>query len=315
MTQLDYSKFKTEINLTQYAAHLGYEIDRKKSTRSSIAMRKDSDKVIISRRGNLWVYFSVTDDNDNGTIIDFAEKRTHKSIGEIGRDLQNWIRGGISLPDAKSYAREVAPQEYDPARIEGIFKSLKPVHKHRYLGSRGLTDALLIDRRFAGRIFADRYQNAVFPHFKGGQVCGLELKNHDKALFVRGSEKTLWRSYVFKDDNTLILAEAVIDALSYHALYRREKAVYAATGGGLSPEQGEIITAFIRDFDTLEHIIIIPDHDQGGDKFEKRIREAVELSGFDGLCETHRPCLEGQDWNDVYKDTLNEEVKPCQMTL
>jgi len=306
MNQLDYSKFKTDINLTQYAAHLGYEIDRKKSTRSSIAMRKDSDKVIISRRGNLWVYFSVTDDNDNGTIIDFAQKRTHKSIGEIGRDLQNWTLGGISLPHAKTYVRDVAPQEYDPARIERIFKSLKPVHRHRYLGNRGLTDALLIDRRFAGRIFADRYQNAVFPHFKDGQVCGLELKNHDKAMFVRGSEKTLWRSCVFKDDNTLILAEAVIDALSYHALYRREKAVYAATGGGLSPEQGEIITAFIRDFDALEHIIIIPDHDQGGDKFEKRIREAVELSGFDGLCETHRPCLEGQDWNDVYKDALKK---------
>ena len=48
MTQLDYSKFKTEINLTQYAAHLGYEVDRKKSTRSSIAMRKDSDKVIYT---------------------------------------------------------------------------------------------------------------------------------------------------------------------------------------------------------------------------------------------------------------------------
>jgi hypothetical protein len=102
------------------------------------------------------------------------------------------------------------------------------------------------------------------------------------------------------------LAEAVIDALSYHALYRRENAVYAATGGGLSPEQGQIITAFIRDFDTLEHIIILPDHDQGGDKFEKRIREAVKLSGFDGLCEAHRPSLEGQDWNDVYKDTLKK---------
>ncbi len=309
MTQLDYSKFKTEINLTQYAAHLGYEIDRKKSTRSSIAMRKDSDKVIISRRGNLWVYFSVTDDSDNGTIIDFAEKRTHKSIGEIGRDLQNWIGGGVSLPHAKSYVREVAPQEYDPARIAGIFKALKPVNKHRYLASRGLTDALLTERRFAGRVFTDRYQNAAFPHFKDGQVCGLELKNHDKALFVRGSEKTLWRSYVFKDDNTLILAEAVIDALSYHALYHREKAVYAATGGGLSPEQGEIITAFICDFEALEHIIIIPDHDQGGEKFEKRIREAIELSSFNGLCETHRPCLEGQDWNDVYKDTPEKTGK------
>lgn len=55
--QLEFSRFKSEINLTQYAAHLGYEIDRKKSTRSSIAMRNGADKIIISRRGPLWVYF------------------------------------------------------------------------------------------------------------------------------------------------------------------------------------------------------------------------------------------------------------------
>ncbi len=300
MAQLDYSKFKTDINLTQYAAHLGYEIDRKKSTRSSIAMRKDSDKVIISRRGNIWVYFSVIDDNDNGTIIDFAEKRTHKSIGEIGRDLQSWIGGGVSLPNVKSYVREVAPQEYDPASIKGIFKSLMHPHKHKYLASRGLTDIILSNDRFVGRIYTDRYQNAVFPHYKDGQVCGLELKNQSKTLFVRGSEKTLWRSHVFKGDNTLIIGEAVIDALSYYGLFKRENAVYAATGGGLSPEQSELIAAFIRDFITLEHIIIIPDHDQGGKKFEERIRGAVEEAGFVGSLERHMPDLQGQDWNDVY---------------
>jgi hypothetical protein len=307
MTQLDYSKFKTDINLTQYAAYLGYEIDRKKSTRSSIAMRKDSDKVIISRRGNIWVYFSVHDDDDNGTIIDFVRRRTHKNMGEIARDLQNWVSGGVQMIDIQTHAHEVVQQEYDSVRIANIFKFARPVQKHRYLESRGLTYDLLSNRRFAGCIYADRYHNAVFPHYKGGQVCGLELKNRDKALFVRGSEKTLWRSRILKDDTTLVIGEAVIDALSYHALTKRQSTVYVATGGGLSPEQGNIICSFVSGFENLKQVIIIPDHDKGGEKFEKRIRDAIEVSSFEGMIETHKPEQEGYDWNDVYMNRLKKQ--------
>ena len=239
--QLDFSRFKSEINLTQYAAHLGYEIDRKKSTRSSIAMRSGADKIIISRRGALWVYFSVSDDNDNGTIIDFAEKRTNKSLKEIGCDLQSWISGGVALPELKSYVADVEEQIYDPARVANVFKRCRAVRNHAYLEGRGLTGELLSSPRFAGRIFADRYQNAAFPHYGAQGICGLELKDSEKAVFVKGSEKTLWRSNVRAGDDTLILSEAVIDALSHAALFPNETAIYAATGGGMSPEQAEII--------------------------------------------------------------------------
>ena len=133
--QLDFSRFKSEINLTQYAAHLGYEIDRKKSTRSSVAMKGGADKIIISRRGGVWVYFSVTDDRDNGTIINFVQNRTHKTIAKIGQELQEWIGGGVSLPEPKAYVREVAEQEYDSARVARVFKKCRPAFKHVYLES------------------------------------------------------------------------------------------------------------------------------------------------------------------------------------
>ena len=92
---LDYSRFKTDINLTQYAAHIGYEIDDKKSTQSSIAMRKDSDKIIVSRKGANWVYFSVMDDRDNGSIIDFIQYRTDQDLKTIGVELNTWLGGGF----------------------------------------------------------------------------------------------------------------------------------------------------------------------------------------------------------------------------
>ena len=67
--------FKTEINLTEYAAGQGYVLDRRASSRNSAVMRRDDgDKVMIARgQDRHWIYFSVRDDADNGTIIDFVQ--------------------------------------------------------------------------------------------------------------------------------------------------------------------------------------------------------------------------------------------------
>lgn len=297
--QLDFSRFKQDINLTQYAAHLGYEVDRKKSTRSSIAMRNGGDKVIISRRNAMWVYFSVTDDQDNGTILDFAEKRTGKSISEIGKELNTWLNGSASLPEPKSYVAEVEEQEYDPSRIKRIFSKCRAVTQHAYLESRGIDKALLSSPRFAGRIFIDRYQNAVFPHYGAKGICGLELKNTDKCFFARGSEKTLWRSNGRAGDDTLIIGEAVLDGLSYHQLFMPDNAMYAATGGGMSPEQAALIQHYSQNTPTLKKIITITDNDQGGDKLTARIMAAIEDGGFSGETIRHSPQQQGADWNDV----------------
>ncbi len=302
----NFSQFKSEINLTQYAAHIGYEIDKKKSTRSSIAMRNADDKIIITRRGGIWVYFSPLDDNDNGTIINFVQNRTGKSLYEIGAELQSWIGGGVSLPEPKSYIHDVQEQEYDPARVAQIFKSCRAIESHVYLEGRGLTQGIVSSPRFAGRIFKDRYDNVVFPHYNGAGVCGLELKNADKALFVRGSEKTFWRSNCFKGDDMLIIGEAVIDVLSYSALFPNESAVYAATGGGMSPEQETTLKACVLSFKSLKTIILAMDNDEGGARLMQKIKNILANSGFCGKIIEHSPKVEGQDWNNVLQGKNNE---------
>ena len=45
--------FKTRINLTEYAAALGYLIDRKKSYGSSVLMRAGADIVVIGKNMNV----------------------------------------------------------------------------------------------------------------------------------------------------------------------------------------------------------------------------------------------------------------------
>lgn len=61
--------FKSQINLTEFAAAQGYILDREHSSRNSVAMRgPHEDKIIIARNAASgdWIYFSVTDDQDNG---------------------------------------------------------------------------------------------------------------------------------------------------------------------------------------------------------------------------------------------------------
>jgi hypothetical protein len=53
-------RFKTEINLSHFAASRGYTLDKRESSRNSAVMRHaDGDKIIIAREGQHWIYFSV----------------------------------------------------------------------------------------------------------------------------------------------------------------------------------------------------------------------------------------------------------------
>ncbi|MCG8686738.1 MAG: DUF3991 and toprim domain-containing protein [Desulfobacterales bacterium] len=300
----DFTRFKQDINLTQYAAYLGYEIDRGKSTRQSIAMRKGKeDKIIISRQNGIWVYFSVYNDQDNGTIIDFAKDRTNKSLFEIGQELQVWIGGNIALPEPTRYVSDVQEKQPDPRRIQRLFNYCSPAYEHEYLQGRGIPAKTLKSPRFLGRVFQDHFKNAVFPHFKGKQVCGLELKGKNADLFVRGSEKTLWRSNTKKDDDTLIISETPIDALSYQVLHSLSNAFYTSTSGAFSPQQGDLIRDLVT-LSWLKKIVLITDNDEGGDAITHRLTEIIIGTDFTGALTRHSPDTRGLDWNDVLKEIL-----------
>ncbi len=262
------------------------------------------DKIIISKKGANWVYFSVHDDSDNGTIVDFIEKRTSKTLPEIGQELAAWTGGAAALP---LYSLpDVQEQVYDPDRIRRAFGWMKPTTAHPYLiGERKIPADVLKDSRFAGRIFQDRHGNAVFPHQNGQGVCGLELKNHDKGVFMRGSAKALWLGNINPADTVLTLAEAAIDALSHFALFRPQGASYGAVSGGMKDNQFDCLLAVIGKMPKLEKIILAVDNDKGGDKIASRI-EGYLADKFTGEIVRHIPAGQGMDWNNVLKEQKNE---------
>src|ERR1700681_1783353 len=93
MFDAELESFKRDIDLRDYAAGQGYVLDPKESWRGSAVMRNPSgDKVIIKRgKAGHYVYFSVRDDRDNGTIIDFVQFRQNISLGPVRKELRPWI--------------------------------------------------------------------------------------------------------------------------------------------------------------------------------------------------------------------------------
>lgn len=301
--KLDYASFKQSINLTQYAATMGYEIDRKKSTKSSVVMRHNNgDKVIVSRRGNNWVYFSVHDDQDNGTIINFIERRTSKGIGEIGRELQGWLGGGAAHLDPKTYAQDVEEHQPDRARVRAVFSRARVVAAHPYLvNERKIPAAVLSSPRFKGRIYQDRYGNVMFPHRDAEGICGLELKNIDKGVQVKGGVKGLWTSATLTTDKTLVIAEVAIDALSYCAIFMKPDTAYAAVSGAMGPRQYTVLMEIVRKMINIESILLATDNDEGGDSIAGKLEAYLKEQGFTGEITRHSPESRGDDWNEVLK--------------
>lgn len=299
----NFTDFKRSIDLVDFALYWGYEIDRKKTTKRSIALRHDNDKIIVSKKNGVWVYFSVYDDNDNGTIIDFIQNRSPSSWIELLEELQQFSgksdyqlsNKNKSIPDAS---------DYEPKRIERLFNTYSLTEQHTYLHHRSIPKELLLSNRFYTKIYQDKHNNAVFPHWKGTDVCGLELKGTDISLMVRGSEKTLWRSNFHKHDKQLVIAEAPIDALSYHSLFSLKDAFYVATSGGVSANQLQIICRLLSDFPRLENVVIITDHDIGGEKLASKLEDHIILSGYKGTLNIHKPDQEGWDWNDVLQSSI-----------
>lgn len=303
-------QFKRRINLTEYAAAQGYALDRKASSRNSAIMRSpDGDKVVIAVNGSNghWIYFSVRDEADNGTIIDFTQKRLSLSLGDVRKELRPWIGESPhppKRPPRDAYAERLEPSTRDLARVAAEYARMKPLDgRHAWLeGARGIPAAVLADLRFADRIRTDLHRNAVFPHYNAKGLCGYELKNAGFTGFAKGGEKGAWASVAGRSDTALVIAEAAIDALSYHAIRRPVQTRYISIGGAMNPEQPALIRAAISRLPAGGRVIIATDNDEGGDRLADQIMaiaEATERADMHVI--TDRPPTRGQDWNDVLR--------------
>jgi hypothetical protein len=299
--------FKTDINLTEYAAAQGYRIDRRASSRNSVVMRSEGgDKIVIARgQDRHWIYFSVRDERDNGTIIDFVQRRNGVKLGGVRHELRPWAGGvrTVERPHPDLFAQDLTPITKDRARLLLELARMKPLAGSCYLEEeRKIPARLLRGARFAGRLKVDVRGNAIFPHADQDGPCGYEIKNRGFTGFAKGGDKGLWFSAARAGDTTLVLAESGIDALSYAALHPDEHARYASTGGTMNPNQPALIRSAIGKMGQGARVVIATDNDEPGRDLAGQIEAIAREAGREDLLIVRDlPAGEGSDWNDVLR--------------
>jgi len=302
-------EFKQRVNLTEYAATRGYALDRRASSRNSAVMvHPAGDKIIVAKgEDGHWIYFSVRDPADHGSIVDFVQKRQGGTIGDVRKMLRPWIGGTapaeLQRPSASAYVRDLVHIPKDFAEVRARYEAMAPAEgRQRYLeDERRIPAAVLADPIFADRIRTDTHGAAVFPHYtRGGLLCGYEVKNKGYTGFAAGGSKGLWISRgTAEGDRRLVIAETAIDALSYAAAKPAPITRYASTAGELNPEQPELLTAAINSLPDGGEVVLAVDNDDGGTIIGGRIEAAFAAASRPGLSLRYdRPPTPGADWND-----------------
>ena len=296
--------FKREVDLRQFAVSLGYEMDRRESWRGSTVLRRDADKIVVKRNHNgHYVFFSVRDDRDHGTIVDFLQRRQNLNLGAVRQILRPWIGRSATPPQFPA----LEPTSTNRMRVECAYRRMANAQRYPYLErERCVPAAVLLSPRFVGRMRIDSRGNTVFPHFDAAGLCGYEIKNRGFTGFAAGGQKGLWCSHARPHDRRLVLAESAIDALSHAALFpdAEDQTRYASLGGKPSARQTGLLQATVARLPEGAEIVAAFDADEAGRKLVDVIREAVaNVAGrterSDLIFKAHLPMREGGDWNQV----------------
>lgn len=315
-SDIELDLFKREIDLRQFAVSLGYKIDRRESWRGSTVLRRGGDKIVVKRHGNgHYVFFSVREDEDHGTIIDFVQRRENLSLGAVRKVLRPWI----GRPAAPPQFPALEPTSPDRMRVEGAYRRMSEVPRYPYLEQDRCVPAVVLrSPRFVGRMRMDFRGNTVFPHFDAAGLCGYEIKNRGFTGFAAGGQKGLWFSQTRRDDRRLILTESAIDALSHAALFpdAEDRTRYASLGGKPSTRPMGLLQTSIAELPEEAELIAAFDADPAGRGLADEIRQVVvtvasRMERSDLIFKSHFPTQEGEDWNIVLQQRAHQEWS-CQ---
>jgi hypothetical protein len=304
-------RLKLDVDLVLYAQANGYFVDDKESspkgrpTHWVLRRNVDDDKILAVRKGDIWVYRSLRDPIDRGTVLDFAEKLRHFGRGSwrlsaaAVADLRRFLGDPGRPPPQTAPARPEAPAFTDEARAALVarFDRAKEGRVSRYLvQTRYLSPKILRDVRFAGAWREDPAGNVLFPHHDQGGLCGYDIRGRNLKIYSPGGIKGLWHSRVFTTDSKLVLFEGSIDALSYHQLYPDPHTRYMATGGSIGKAQLQLLERAIARMPPGSTVVIASDRDRGGTLFAEQVKAIAGAARI----ERHQPGA--KDWNQELQD-------------
>lgn len=164
---------------------------------------------------------------------------------------------------------------------------------------RGISDELVQKTIASGRLWADKYGNAVFAlHDPGlsGKLVGAELRGTYDTPFhgVRGEQKGMFFTGTAKTKKA-VMVESAIDALSYEDLHPKSALIVSTTGAtkenliqvanGLRAQGYGIVSGF--------------DNDKDGERFTKTLESTGPI--------TREKPLVGKDWNNQLQELRKQQ--------
>ncbi len=306
-------RFKTDIDLVQYATdRYGYQRDRRESSRACHVLRHavTNDKIIVRKASDgHWTYFSVRDDRDQGTIVDFVQARArHGSLGHVREELRHWLGTSRPIVDYGVPFAPAAPVDRRPPAA--TFAAARNADNSPYLNTRGIRPETLRHPRFAGTWGLDRRKNTLFVHTTAaGEVTGFEIKNRGFTGFATGGTKSAWQSKARPTDSALVVTESAIDALSYFQLHpgERDHTRYLSTGGAPSTRQIGLLDRVFAQLPPQSRVIAAVDSDDAGVKLARRI-ETLARERAHVTFQRHSPSP-AKDWNDVLQQVERPYIR------
>lgn len=303
-------QFKRAIHLVEYAVRkYGYARDPRESSRRSHVLRHAAtdDKIVVRQGEGHWTYFSIRDDHDNGTIIDFVQRRHHGSLGEVRQELRGWL-GTPRPPFEESLSPTRHPAEpSSPSAAQ--FEAARVADNSPYLNARGIRPETLRAPRFADSWRVDDRGSALFVHRDGaGEFTGFEIKNRGFSGFAAGGTKAAWQSATRSDDRALVIAESAIDALSYHQLHGQHAVHtrYLSTAGAPSGRQLELFDQLMAKLPRGSVVVAAIDADEAGKRLSNKIANLTSHHSHLGF-RHHAPSF-GKDWNDILRRTERDYI-------
>jgi hypothetical protein len=277
----------------------GFALDLAESTQESFKMRRGGEVLVLRQREDeVWQYFNPHDVADNGTIVQFLQRRRGAgfTLGHVKHHLRGRVGrlGGI----APHVPRPVVHAPRDLSHVAERWGQARAVWGlPHYLEARGIVAATVA--AYAAALRMDRKGNVLFGHTnQDGQIVGYEIKGPDFEGFAKGGVRLLCRMGPVEgaEPVKIALTESGIDALSLAQLVGHRNALFCSTGGALSEHTLNQVERLAGKYPAAE-ILLAFDNDEGGQVFAEQVEKA--LAGRDGV--RRLVPKGGKDWNDVIR--------------
>ncbi|MBK5342657.1 AAA family ATPase [Pseudomonas sp. TH49] len=297
---------KRDVDLTDYAAHLGMEYDKKASYKGHAVFRHASGKYdIYQAADDNWVWH----DRHSGKSGDIFKLYQEVSGGTFiqAKDDIRAFQGGVLPSLGKSAeeqaridrAREESRQRKERERLETIATSTE--NHYRTFGFMSRRDSYLSQERgISSEVLAEtrwrtsRHGSAVFPHIDANaKFCGYEYRG---AQVING-ERREYKGFTTETEKGVYLAnpkcanpteirfsEGGVDTLSTYQLAspeERQRILFIGTTGEPGPNTEAAIIALAERY-KIQRFSLAYDRDQGGDSLTVK-RHARLVSQFAGV--------------------------------